>query len=87
MSAVIFLGDVNTLRDLTTDDFKTVEIIMSQLNKLHFENRPNFYLNNKQSITIKEYKSLLRNSKKIALHILSTLKMITQRTILETRLE
>lgn len=64
------------LRDLTTADFKTVENIMSQLNKLHFENRPDFYLNNKQSITKKEYKSLLKNPKKICIAYIIDTKIV-----------
>lgn len=51
------------IKDLTIKDYEAVKIIISELHKMHVENRPDFYLENECPITLKEYKSLLKKEK------------------------
>lgn len=46
------------IKDLTSNDYEAVKNIISELHKMHVENRPDFYLENECPITVKEYKSL-----------------------------
>lgn len=55
------------IRKLTIDDYEAVKNIISELHKMHVENRPDFYLENECPITLKEYKSLLKNKEKISI--------------------
>ena len=51
------------IKDLTIKDYEAVKNIISELHKMHVENRPDFYLENECPITLKEYKSLLKKEK------------------------
>lgn len=51
------------IRKLTIDDYEAVKNFISELHKMHVENRPDFYLENECPITLKEYKSLLKKEK------------------------
>ncbi|MGN0459006.1 MAG: GNAT family N-acetyltransferase [Eubacterium sp.] len=53
------------IRKLTFNDFEIIDNIIAQLHKIHFENRPDFYLRNEHPISKKEYKALLKNQNKI----------------------
>lgn len=55
------------IKDLTIKDYEAVKNIISELHKMHVQNRPDFYLENKCPITVKEYKSLLKNKEKISI--------------------
>lgn len=48
---------------MTIKDYEAVKNIISELHKMHVENRPDFYLENECPITLKEYKSLLKKEK------------------------
>ena len=51
------------IKDLTIKDYEAVKNIISELHKMHVENRPDFYLENECPITLKEDKSLLKKEK------------------------
>lgn len=51
------------IRNLTINDYEAVKNIISELHKIHVENRPDFYSENDCPITLKEYKSLLKKEK------------------------
>lgn len=51
------------IKNLTIKDYEAVKNIISELHKMHVENRPDFYLENECPITLKEYKSLLKKEK------------------------
>ena len=53
------------IRKLTINDFSVVESIISKLNKMHVDNRPDFYIENEHPINKKEYKAMLNNQYKI----------------------
>ncbi len=55
------------IRNLTSNDYEAVKNIISELDKMHVENRPDFYLENECPITLKEYKSLLKKKEKISI--------------------
>ncbi len=55
------------IRNLTINDYEAVKNIISELHKMHVESRPDFYLENDCPITLKEYKSLLKNKEKISI--------------------
>lgn len=55
------------IRNLTINDYEAVNNIISDLHKMHVEKRPDFYLENEFPITLKEYKSLLKNKEKISI--------------------
>lgn len=55
------------IRNLTSNDYEAVINIISELHKMHVENRPDFYLENECLITLKEYKSLLKKKEKISI--------------------
>lgn len=55
------------IRNLTIKDYEAIKNIISELHKMHVENRPDFYLENECPITLKEYKSLLKNEEKVGI--------------------
>ena len=55
------------IKDLTSNDYEAVKNIISELHKMHVENRPDFYLENECPSTVKEYKSLLKNKEKVSI--------------------
>lgn len=55
------------IRNLTINDYEAVKNIISELHKMHLENRPDFYLENECPITLKEYKSLLKKKEKVGI--------------------
>ena len=44
------------IKNLTINDYEDVKNIISELHKMHVENRPDFYLENECSITLKKEK-------------------------------
>lgn len=55
------------IKDLTSNDYEAVKNIISELHKMHVENRPDFYLENECPITLEEYKLLLKKKEKISI--------------------
>ena len=53
------------IRKLTINDFEIVESVIAKLHKIHVDNRPDFYIENKHPINKKEYKAMLNNQYKI----------------------
>ena len=53
------------IRDLTISDFEIVESIVAKLNKIHVNNRHDFYIENEHPIKKKEYKAMLNSKDKI----------------------
>lgn len=53
------------IKELTINDFETVENIITQLHKIHVNNRPDFYKANQHPITKEEYKLMLNDKNKI----------------------
>lgn len=53
------------VKELTINDFEAVECIITQLHRIHVNNRPDFYKDNHQPITKEEYKLMLNDKNKI----------------------
>jgi ribosomal protein S18 acetylase RimI-like enzyme len=59
------------IRELTINDFEMIDTIISNLHKIHTQNRPDFYAPNKHPLSKKEFIQLLKDNNKINLAFVS----------------
>jgi ribosomal protein S18 acetylase RimI-like enzyme len=59
------------IRKLTINDFEMIDTIISNLHKIHTQNRPDFYTPNEHPISKKEFAKLLKDKNKINLAFIS----------------